>query len=693
MTTAERRETLRSNGRWCCPNDGCCGDRKKYWRARPALLLGAVLLSVAAGSRAQETSSARTNALKKLSLVELTQVEITSVSKTEEGLGGAAAAIAVVTQQDIERSGARSVPDALRGLPGIYVGQRNSNTWAVSSRGFSGVSSEKLLVLSDTRSIYTPLFSGVQWDVQNYIMEDLDRIEVIRGPGATLWGSNAVNGVINITTKNAKDTQGLYLEAGGGSEERATIAVREGGTIGDRGYFRVFGQYFDRDSSFLVDRSSPDDWHMAHAGFRSDWDVGSADAATLQGDWYDGKIGQVGPAVTIVGRPGPARPLLVQTNGGNFLGHWRHTIDADSDLEFRAYYDHTHRDDPSFEDVLDTVDLDFQHHFTLTAQQITWGLNYRLTVNRNVGRGIFAVDPLDASDNLFGGFVQDQIAIRDSLHLTVGTKLEHNDFSGFEVQPSVRLAWDLASTQTLWGAVSRAVRVPTRLERDVAINFTDPNANPVGRLLGNPDFTSEKLLAYELGYRWQVSPRLAVDLASFLNRYSGLASLEFGTVFVDPRDGKTVVPVVNENLSDGRAVGVEALITFSPIESWRLTGSYSNLSLQIQTHGQDINRGRFAEGSTPHNQFGLRSAIDLAGFQLDAFLRHIGAIRHDPLIVTGEGIPAYTELDLRIARAWNRIELALTGKNLLHAHHPEFGAPAQRGEIERSVYASVAWRY
>jgi iron complex outermembrane receptor protein len=641
-----------------------------------------------------ETNSATVNALKKLSIAELTEIEVTSVSRTEESLGGAAAAVAVVTQQDIERSGATSVPEALRGLPGIYVGRRNSNSWAVASRGFSSVSSEKLLVLSDTRSIYTPLFSGVQWDVQNYIVEDLDRIEVIRGPGATLWGSNAVNGVINITTKSARDTQGLYLQAGGGNEERATVAVRQGGTIGDRGYYRVFGQYFDRNGSFLADRSSPDGWHMGHAGFRTDWEASSADALTLQGDWYEGKVGQVGPAVAIIGRPGPAAPLRAQMSGGNILGHWRHTIDAGSDFEFRAYYDHTHRDDPTFRDDLDTADLDFQHHFALTAQQVIWGLNYRLTANRNVGKGVFAVDPPDARDTLFGGFVQDQIAIRDSLHLTVGTKLEHNDFSGFEVQPSGRLAWDLSSTQTLWGAVSRAVRVPTRLERDIAISFTDPSANPVGRLLGNRDFKSEKLLAYELGYRWQASKRLAVDLASFLNRYRGLASLELGVPFVDPRDGKTVVPVINENLNDGRAVGVEALVTFSPIQSWRLTGSYSNLSLKIEPHGQDINRGKFAEGSTPRNQFGLRSAIDLAaGFQIDAFLRHIGAIRKDPLIVNGEGISAYTELDLRIARAWNRIELAVAGQNLLHAHHLEFGAPAQRGQIERSLYASVAWRY
>jgi iron complex outermembrane receptor protein len=383
----------------------------------------------------------------------------------------------------------------------------------------------------------------------------------------------------------------------------------------------------------------------------------------------------------------------MRPSGGNILGRWRHTIDTDSDFELRAYYDHTHRDDPSFRDDLDTYDLDFQHRFALPAQQVTWGLNYRLTDNRNIGKGVFAVDPTDATDSLYGGFVQDRIALGESLFLTVGTKLEHNDFSGFEIQPSARLAWDLSRTQTLWGAVSRAVRVPTRLERDISIAFTDPNANPVGRLLGNRDFTSEKLLAYELGYRLQATDSLSFDLTSFLNRYTGLASLELATPFVDPRDGKTIVPVVNQNLTDGRAIGAEALVTYSPLESWRLTGSYSYLSLDLTTHGQDINRGRFNEGSTPRNQFGLRSATDLAGFQFDAFIRYVGALHHDPVNVTGEGIPAYTELDLRVARAWDRIDVALAGHNLLHDHHLEFGAPALRGEMERSVFLSVEWGY
>jgi iron complex outermembrane receptor protein len=655
------------------------------------LLLGAALLAATPETRAQRPN-ADLAALKSLSLAELSEVEVTSVSRTPETLGGAAAAVAVVTAQDIRRSGAQTIPEALRGLPGIYVGQRNSNSWAVSSRGFSSINSEKLLVLSDTRSIYTPLFSGVQWDAQNYLMEDIERIEVIRGPGATQWGSNAVNGVINITTKQARDTQGLYLQASAGSEEQVAFGARQGGPLGAQGHYRVSGQYFERDASQLADPRSPDDWHMAQVGFRTDWEAGPADAFTLQGDWYEGELGQVGRAITIVSRPEPFQRLRANLSGGNVLGRWRRELDRGAELELRAYYDRTHRDHPSFHDDLDTIDLDFQHRFALASHRITWGLNYRHLSNRNLGKGLFAVDPPQARDELLSGFVQDQIRLAESLELTVGTKLEHNDFSGFEVQPSGRLAWQLPRAQTLWAAVSRAVRVPTRLERDIAIELTEPGADPMAILLGNRELESETLRAYELGYRWQVSHRLAVDLASFVNRYRGLASLEFDTPFVNPADGRTVIPIVNQNLTDGRATGAEALVSFAPRDSWRLTGSYSYLNVKLVPRGEDLNRGRFADGSTPRHQVGLRSAMDVGSVQVDAFLRYVGDIRRDPQIVTGEGIASYTELDLRVARVWSGFEFALTGRNLLHDEHIEFGPAAQRGAIERSVHAGIAWR-
>jgi iron complex outermembrane recepter protein len=636
------------------------------------------------------------NTLKSLSLEELMDVEVTSVSRTEETLGGAAAAVAVVTNEDIRRSGAASIPEALRMVPGVHVARGNSNRWAVSSRGFSSITSEKLLVLSDTRSVYTPLFAGVMWDVQDYLLEDIDRIEVIRGPGAALWGSNAVNGVINITTKSAKDTQGLYLEGGTGTEEHAMAGMRHGGRIGEDGYFRVFAKYLDRDESSHADPGHSDDWRLGHLGFRSDWQQSEDDALTLQGDVYRGNIGQLAPVVTILGREGPQGDLNASVSGGNVLGRWRHTIDAGSDWQFRAYYDRTHRNDPSYVDDLDTIDLDFQHRWVPAQRhELLWGLSYRYTDNRNNGKIIFRVDPQSSRDSLFSGFVQDQYSLRDTLRLTLGTKVEENDFSGFEVQPSVRLAWDVAPAHTAWGSISRAVRVPTRLERDIAVDVTDPAGNPVARLLGSDDFDAEKLVAYEIGYRWQALQSLFVDLALFHNRYDGLASLEFGQPFIDPRDGRTVIPIINENLTEGHSQGLEALLTFAPAPNWRLTASYSYVDLSLDPRGQDLNRGRFLEGATPKHQFGLRSFLDLpAGFQLDAQYRYSSDIESIPDIVTGEGIDAYSELDLRLAwRGWRQIELSLVGQNLLHDQHIEFGTPAARGEIERSVYGKFAWNF
>jgi iron complex outermembrane receptor protein len=636
------------------------------------------------------------NSLKKLSFEELANVEVITVSKVGEPLGDAAAAVAVLTNEDIRRSGATTVPDVLRLVPGLYVGQQTSNTWAVSARGFSSINSEKLLVLSDTRSLYTPLFAGVFWNVQDYLLQDVDRIEVVRGPGATLWGSNAVNGVISITTKDAKDTQGLYVETSAGNEERLATAARYGGTIGDRGYYRVFGQYSTRDSTFHPSLSSSDQWHLGHVGARADWGGSTANSFTVQGDAYQGTIGLVAPSVTIIGRPGPEGNLEVGVGGGNLLARWRHHPSGKSDLQVRVYYDRSARDDPSFRDDLDTIDVDVQHRTTVAIRhEITWGANYRFTADRNEGKGVFALDPPTAYDHLVSGFVQDQVRLVSRLHLTAGTKVEHNDFSGTEVQPSGRVAWDVASHHILWGAVSRAARVPTRLERDIAIDASDPTANTVARLLGNPSFDAEQLVAYEVGYRWQVRPSVFVDLAGFHNRYRGLASLEFGDRTVDSHDGRTIVPIINQNLTDGHAQGAEALVTFAPIRSWRLTATSSTLDLRLKPGGQDLNRGAFLDGATPRHQLSVRSYLDLpAGLQLDAMFRDLTALKRLPPVTSGDGIPGYAELELRVAwRGWKQLEISVVGENLLHDHHVEFGAPAARGEIQRGAYAKMAWGF
>jgi len=647
---------------------------------------------MSAGANVPE--SGRPEDLKQLSLEELMAVEVTSVSRHEESLRDAAAAIAVVTAATLRRSGAGNVPDALRLVPGMHVGEQSASSWAVSSRGFSSITSEKLLVLSDTRSIYTPLFSGVGWDVQDYLMEDIDRIEVIRGPGAALWGSNAVNGVINITTRNARDTHGVFVEAGAGTFDRAWLEGRYGGETAGGVHYRVFGKYMDRDETDHAVTDTDDEWRLGHVGFRTDWDGSPRDSFTVQGDAYSGNVGKLQSAVTIIGRDNPTGELDDKVSGGNILARWRHATGDASDLQLRAYYDYTRRDDPSFLDTLHTLDLDLQQRLAAFArQEILWGASYRLTSNRNRSGGIFVVDPETSDDHLFSGFIQDQIALTDAVQLTVGTKLEHNDFSGFEVQPSVRIAWSPRENQTLWSAVSRAVRVPTRLERDVAIELTPPGSNPVAILLGNDDFAAERLIAYEAGYRWQPVQPLSFDLALFYNDYDRLASLEFGTPFVGD-DGRVVVPIEDQNLTTGHTRGAELLVEWSPLDIWHLTASLTHLDMTLDPSGEDLNRGAWLDGSTPRNLGGIRSLLTLAGrFEIDAQYRRQSRIRRIPVFVSGEGIPGYAELDLRLGwRVSEQLDLALVGQNLLHDEHAEFGPTEARGSLERAAYVKATWR-
>jgi iron complex outermembrane recepter protein len=629
--------------------------------------------------------------LKKLSVEELMALDVTSVSRMEEQLRVAPAAVTIVTAENIRRSGATIVPEALRLVPGLHVARRTSSSWVVAARGFSSVNSEKLLVLSDTRSIYTPLFSGVLWDTQNYLLQDIDRIEVVRGPGATLWGSNAVNGVISINTKSARDTQGLYVETSGGTEERFSVATRYGAAITERAFYRVFGRYFDRTPALRTGGGDADDWQTGLAGFRLDWDVTARDSVTVQGDLYRGDVGLVAPSIS-VGRPGPEGPLRALVGGGNVLSRWRRKLANSSELQLRAYYDRTHRNDPMFTDDLDTVDIDLQYRRPLPRQELTLGASYRLMAHGNTGKGVFALRPSTATDQLVSGFVQDQIRLTSSLQFTAGTKLEHNDFSGVEVQPSGRISWQPTSSHSTWGAVSRAVRVPTRLERDIWVDTNNPLAAAVVRLVGNREFESEKLLAFEAGYRWAASRVLSIDLAGFRNRYRGLASLEFGERFTEGT--RLVIPVQNENQNAGTTNGVEAFVTYSPTAASRISASYSHLRMHLEKAGEDLNGGVQIAAATPRHQFGFRSSFDLPSrFQFDSLLRAVGAVTLRRGTGT-ERIPSYAELDARLAwLGWRRAEIAIVGRNLLHGSHPEFGVPATRSEVERSVQARFAWGF
>ena len=658
--------------------------------------LGAACLATALAALAPAPAGAAAGAgvrsLTDLSLEELSDVEVTSVSRKEEPLADAAAAVAVITGEDLRRSGAATIAEALRLAPGLHVGQIGSSRWAISSRGFSGTSVGQLLVLTDTRSIYTPLFSGVFWDVQDLLLEDVERVEIIRGPGASLWGANAVSGVINITTRSASGTQGAYFEGGGGSTLRGFGAVRFGGKLGEDAYLRVFAKGIESAGELNSSGSATDAWKLGHLGFRADARAGAGNAFTLQGDVYSGDMGQVAPSVIVAGRPGPTGKLEAGVAGGNLLARWTRDLAPGSDVQVRAYYDFTHRDDPTFVDDLHTLDLDFQHRFPLPwRQDAIWGLHYRWTDDRNRGKGVFALEPPRSRDDLFSGFVQDQISVLDALTVTLGTKLEHNDYSGFEYQPTARVAWRPFPAHTLWGAVSRAVRVPTRLERDVHIDASDPAQDPVARLVGNASFSSERLLAYELGYRTRLEHVLVVDLAAYYAVYSGLASMEMGAPFTDPGTGRTVIPIVNENRTDGVVKGGEAAVTFSPARRWRMTASYTLVRIALDPKGQDLNRGHLIAGATPRHQVGVQSFLDLPRrLRLDLLFRYASALPSSSRMSPGEETPAYSTLDARIAWEWSRIEISLVGRNLLQDHHREFPGGTQ---MERAVYAKLAGRF
>ena len=476
--------------------------------------------------------------------------------------------------------------------------------------------------------------------------------------------------MINITTKSAKDTQGLLVLGGGGTELRDFGGVRYGGELATNLHYRVYGKYFDRDSTVLPSgRDATNDWHMGQGGFRLDWDASAADLVTLQGDLYGGRIAQ------------PGTNGNIGVNGGNVIGRWSHTISEDSDFKLQLYYDRTHRNIPgTFAEDLDTYDVDFQHRFPLGERNnIVWGLGYRLIEDDVGNTPVLAFLPARLSRQWFSGFVQDEIAlVKDRLHLTLGTKIEHNDYTGFEFQPSGRLAWLITARQTAWAAVSRAVRTPSRIDTD----FFVPGNPPFTLLQGGPNFVSEELLAYELGYRIQPHPRLSLSLATYYNDYDNIRSVEK----VNP---PAPFPIVLANGQKGESYGAELTAEYRVTDWWRLRAGYTELQIHVRPKpgSTDTSKGS-SESHDPNHQFSLRSSWDLPGhLEFDTGFRYVSQIAN-------QGVPAYAELDVRLAwRPTPKLEFSIVGQNLLHDHHPEFGALPSRQEIERSVYGKVTWRF
>jgi iron complex outermembrane receptor protein len=606
------------------------------------------------------------------SLEELMNVKVTSVSKQEENLSDAAAAIFVLNNDDLRRSGATTVAEALRLVPGVQVAATGSSDWAVSARGFNTQFANKLLVMIDGRAVYSPTFSGVYWDVQQVFLDDVDRIEVIRGPGATVWGANAVNGVINILSKSARDTQGGLVYGGGGDVHQALGGARYGGKISDDTYYRVYGNYQLNDE-FQQANGQPanDGWDLVKGGFRIDHDTSTDGLLTWQGDVYSGRIAD---------RAG-------DMHGLNMLGRWTQPLSERSSYEVQAYLDHAYRDDLLAENSVDTADLTWQHSFGLGERNdVIWGLGYRFASSRGEQANNPAVTIVDdnISLHLFSAFVQNEFqVIPDQLSFTLGTKVEHNDFTGFEVQPSARLVFKPTEKQTVWAAVSRAVRTPSLLEGAEFITFALAPTDPVPTLVGNPQVGAEVLWAYELGYRIQPHSRLSVDLAAFYNDYSDLMDWQpSGFIPGTPN----VATFESQNVLRAESYGGEVVFTAAVTEAWRLSASYSLLLMHTRgpasgvTESPDIN--------APTHQAVLRSAYDFTRqASLDAQLRYVDNV---------QGIPAYLTADLRLSyRPTANLELSLVGQNLLDPQHPEqmstIGLPTF--EVPRGFYGKLTWRF
>ncbi len=678
---------------------------KKSGAVLAVAALGSLLVGMPlyAGSAPEEPSID----LNELSLEELKQVMIVSVSKKPEKLSEAAAAISVITAEDIRRSTAITIPDLLRGVPGLQVGQINANTWAVGSRGFNHRYANKLLVLIDGRSVYTPMFSGVYWHVQDMLLEDIERIEVIRGPGATLWGANAVNGVINIITKHTADTQGGLLTAGTGNEEQGFGGFRYGFRLGRKAYGRAYLKYSKRDDfRDAYSRHGEDDWDTLKGGFRFDWEGPGQDVFTFQGDIYNGDAGER------MGRLAALSEYLDITrydqdfSGGNLLFRWQHTFSDTADTTLQVYYDRTRMHNSfsigprsRYTERFDTFDIDFQHRFQLgTRHALVWGVGCRIVRDHfsDTNSPIFTFDPGSRTNRLFSAFFQDDITlIPGRLRLVLGTKVEHNDYTGFEVQPSARLLWKLGDRQVIWAAVSRAVRTPSRYEHDsqsMSIGVVPLGLPTLLSVEGNRHVDSENLRACELGYRLQVTPALFLDLALFYNVYSDFRSVEPGRFFFAsrPQPAHFVFALDVDNGLDARTYGLEVSVDWDPKPWLRLQAAYTYLDIEMHNDRNTFYAfGNPPEDSNPHNQFSLNASVDLRwNLEWDIGLRYVDDL--------GDFVDSYLEMDMRLA--WSPVrdfEIALIGRNLFDDHHPEFvvSRPGGFGEVERSIFGKILWRF
>lgn len=603
--------------------------------------------------------------LKSLSVEELMNVEVTLVNRTPQKLTEAASAIQVITSEDILRSGASNVAEALRLVTNLQVAQLSSSAWLISSRGFNTIFANKLLVMIDGRTVYTSLYGGVLWEQQNVLLEDIDRIEVVSGPGGTLWGPNAVNGIINIITRSTKETQGLYASVSAGTFVKNTASVRYGGKISDKMYYKIYGQHFERNATKLANGTKNDDaWRMDQGGFRFDWNPSQKDVISIDGEYYGG----------IRKTPVDHSPL----NGQHLLSRWTRTISNRSDIALQLYYDRYYREDvpTTSYDKMKTIDADFQHHFHIGKKQsIVWGTGYRFVKDDASYPATGGITPRFKRLDLFTAFVQDELLLTDNLRFIIGTKLLHNVYTNWEWQPSARLAW-IKNHSTLWAAVSRAVRTPSRFDVDYYLPMT-PQPPNVPSVAGGPNFISEKMVAYEVGWRFQPSPVSSFSVATFYNVYNDVYSVEAlpGTFTYQIQNG-----------SEGRSWGAEFAGNYQLLKSWRIRAGYTYFNKDLHAKSGHTFDPLYL-GNDAKNQAMLQSILDLPGhFQFDVVARYLDRL---PKTFATVAVPSYLTFDARLAFTFKGFEFAVIGQNLSEKNHTEFGS----FQIPRSVYGKITARF
>jgi len=631
-----------------------------------AVRVSALLAALLAAPAARAIVPAQNDDIAELSLEELANIQVTSVSKRSESLSDAAASIFVITGNDIRRAGAASLPEALRLAPNLQVARVDARNYAVTARGFSSPFENKLLVLIDGRTVYSPLFSGVFWDVQDVVLDDVERIEVISGPGATLWGANAVNGVINIITKSSAATQGALLAATLGKDARDG-AVRYGGRMKGDGHYRAYAKHAENDDTHTAaGATTQTGWHRDQAGFRTDW----GDGLTVQGDVYDARLRQ-------------ANTRDIRVAGANLLGRAARTFADGSSATVQLYWDHTERDQPNaFHERLDTFDLQLQHAVHVGgSHHVVWGGGYRLGHDRVENGPAFGFLPGTLNLRWANLFAQDEIALRDNLRLTAGLKIEDNNYTGVEMLPTLRLAWNPRPAALVWTSLSRAVRAPSRIDRDLYSPIRPPVVNGVPQygVAGGPGFESETAKVFELGYRGRPSASLSYSTTLFFSRYDRLRTLE-----PNPSGPGSVF----ENQADGLTRGIEAWASWQAADAWRLSGGggVQRVGTTLQPGSRDLTGTTGLFTSDPTHYWQVRSTYDVgAGQEFDVTLRHVGALPRP-------GVPAYTAVDARWGwRVRPGVELSIIGHNLLDPRHAEFGSPATRSEYERALAVRVVW--